>query len=196
NVHTNRVGLLSSFLSKSKGDIKISRSERSTYIVNDINHVVGWTDPVHEHEKFNYYSLNADSHVFKFPRDAFLKILRAVRTVLGKKNKVRIQFDPERGIFQFLAEDNGSKVATKLFGVNPVGPEDGTDEMPIFGGAKSKTDALAFNVNIDFFMELFVPLKDQTVELRVSAAKKGSYFLRTVEHFYMDPAGKIVTPTD
>lgn len=196
NVHSNRVGLLTSFLSKSKGDIKISRSERSTYIVNGTNHVVGWSDPVYEHEKFNYYPLDADSHVFKFSRDAFLKILHLMRTVLSnKKSKVRFQYDPGKGLIQLLASDNGSEIKSKPFGANPVGVDDGTEEFPVFGGAKSKTDPLAFNVNIDFFMELFAPLKDQTVELRISSAKAGSYFLRTVEHFYMDPAGKIVTPT-
>src|SRR5690606_9123720 len=123
-------------------------------IVNGVDHVVGWTDPVYEHEKFNYYPLNLDSHVFKFSREAFLKVLHIVRTELNsKKNKVRFQYDPSRGLIQLLASDNGAEIQSKPFGANPVGPEDGTEEVPILGGAKSKTDPLAFNVNIDFFME-------------------------------------------
>jgi hypothetical protein len=196
SLHSLRTGLATSFLSKVKGDIRIRQSERSTYFISD-NYVVGWSDPVVEHEKFSYYPHTVDTHVLRVQKEICLKALHHVRAELNsKKDKVRIQYNAEKTTLQFLASDNGKEIYSVPFGVDPKGPEDSTESTPIRGGAKSKTESFAFNLNIDHFMDLIAPLKEHAVELRIGAQKADSYLIRTIETFEMDAAGKAVLPVE
>jgi hypothetical protein len=197
NVHTLRTALLTSFLSKSKGDIQIRRSDRSSYLVNKDNQVVGWSDPVSEHELFSYYPHSKDSYVLRIRQGVILKALNYMRAELdAKRDKVRVQYVAEKGTLQFLASENGKDIFSAPISVVPLSPEDGTVDFPIRGGEKSKTEDFTCNLNLNHFIDLFAPAKNNEVELRIGIAKGSSFLIRTIDSFHMDTDGKVVVPSE
>lgn len=192
-IHTLRVGLLESFLSKSEGEIRIRKSERATYLVNSKNQVIGWADQVVEHEKFNYYALTKDTFILRIPKEVASKALLAVRTELdSKRDRVRVQYNHERGTLQFHTSDGANEFSSIPVGVVPLDSSDGTEEAPIIGGDQSKKADFTFNVNINYFMDLISPVKAHEVELRVGPVNETSYLIRTIEEFYLDSKGKVL----
>jgi len=194
SVHTLRVGLLNSFLAKSEGDVTIRKSERSTYLVNSDDYVIGWVDQVVEHDKFGYYPLKRDGFILRASKDRIVKALQHVRSNLSsKKNRVRVEYNHEKKSLQFRAEDNGNEVFSAPVFIEPLDALDGTAENPMLGGDSSKKEDFAFNANIDQLLDMVSSSKSFDVLLRVGSSEKG-HLIRTIEEFALDPKGKVVVP--
>lgn len=193
-LHGLRLPLLTGFLSKSGGDVTLKRSKTSTYFVNDSGQVIGWADAVTAPKKFDYYSLKRETHVLRIPKEVFLRSLNYVRKALdSKKDKIRFEYDHAKMVVKVMASDNGMEITAPPVGVVPLDSSDGDDDSPVFGGELSKTEDAAFNVSVDFLLDLLTPMKGHDVELRLSPFpnRPGSYLLRTIEVFHIDEHGKI-----
>lgn len=193
-LHSLRLPLLTSFLAKSDGYVKVYQSQTSTYFVNSDGLVIGWADSVAQHDRFSYYKWDLDDHIFRAPREILLRALTFVRKSLNpKKNTVRVQYDHNRMVLQFLTEDDGKDISSVPVGVVPVGPDDGSDEAPVKGGSKSKVEDLACNVNIDWLLDLVSPVKGHDVELRFRPypKKPNDRLIRSIETFLMDGKGRL-----
>lgn len=192
-LHGLRIPLLTSFLSKSEGNVTLKRGTSSTYFVNSQGQVVGWSDVVTETSKFAYGSLAKDTHVIRVPKEHLVRALSLVRSELDpRKDIVRFQYNHQQKTLQFLASDDGKSISSRPVGVVPLDSEDGSDAYPIKGGELSKSQDFSCNVNLDWMLELVTPVKGQEVELRFysNTSKKGNA-IRTLETFFLDEKGKV-----
>jgi hypothetical protein len=193
-LHGLRIPLLTSFLSKSGGEVTLKKSKTSTYFVSVDGQVIGWADAVTPPKKFDYYGLKKETHVLRVPKEVLLKSLNYVRKALDpKKDKVRFTYDHAKAMVRVLASDSGMEISSPPVGVVPLDSSDGDDGHPVVGGDKSKTEDAAFNVNIDYLIDLISPVKGHEVELRLSPFpnRPGSFLLRTIEVFVIDEYGKL-----
>lgn len=198
SLHGLRVPLLLKFLSKTTEDITFKKSGTSSYFVTeDGNHVIGWSDSVTPHKKFDYYTLAGDTHILRLTQSVMVKNLEYIRKSLDpKQDRVRIQYDHEKGMIRIHAADNGATTVSPPIGVVPLSPEDGTEENPIVGGLKSKTEGFACNFSVNNLLDMIGPAKGYDVQLRVAPFPKrdGAFLFRTIEAYSINGDGKVVIP--
>lgn len=195
NILGSRVPLVLTFLSKSKGNVQLKKSKTCTYLVNEKNQVLGWADQAAMHSKFNFYKLKNDQHIFRIPRDVFLRALAVVRDHTDpKKNRLHLAYNHEDQRIKLFSSDGASEVASMPIPVIPL--TQGEDDNTV-GGAQSKTTSIEFDVNMDALKDL-LSVKGGDVELRASLVDKDKnrFVIRTTEAFTLDEGGKVIISKD
>ncbi len=189
-VHALRLPLLLSFLSKSEGTLQVYNSATSTYLVNSSGRVIGWADQVATH-KFGYYPLEADKFILRLPKSTLEQGLAWIREVIPSgQDRVHLEYNHE-GRHLTIRADGGHKKAP--IPVIPLDEGDGTVEYPVRGGSLSKTASVAFNVNVDWLLEMIRSLRSQEVDFRIAPhGNTGAHVLRTIESYFLNTQGKVV----
>lgn len=197
SLHGQHLPFLTSFLSRSEGDVTVRQGDGLTFVVNSKNQILGWAHAVKQHPKFNYYPPSRDTFVLKVPRDLLLKALRYVRAGLdSKKDKIRVQYTFSDLSLRFLASESAGKTTSMPVGVKPISEGEGG------GGASSDNADFAFNVSLNQFIELFDGMRTHDPDLRVAIipeapGRKASALFRTIESFWLDEHGKpLIAPQD
>lgn len=188
----NRVGLLSSFLAKSEGEVTLRKSKHTTYLVNSKKQVIGWTDLVTSHGKYGLFPISKDKYVLHLVRDLMVKKLNYIKGKMGKDPKIRIFYDSKTSKITLKGStDVNSPEATV-----PVYPKTAEELGENKGGELSDNGEFAFNVNAEKLLKMFTGLKTPNAEFRLSPADNKGYFLRTVEEFNLNDKGKVVVGSE
>jgi len=188
-IHVQHIPVLLSFLAKSEGEVTVKLGEGVTYVVNSKGWALGWAHHVKTHGKFSYYSHKMDGWLLKVDKDILLKTLRYTRGSLDKRqDKIRVEYTYEDTSLRFRTSETKGKVCSVPVGVVPVEGDDGA-------GSKGKTDDFAANVNINYLLDLFEPMRSNQAELRVSLipggkGKREVVLFRTLEEFWISESGK------
>lgn len=169
------------FLSKSKGDITVCRGTNFAFAVNSAGDVYGWPRQAKSHGKFVYYGLKNDQYVLSAPKSRFENALGYTRATLdAKRDKIKVNFDPERKVLLFSVADGSSK----------------SQSFPVSVTVEQALETnITWNVNIDHLMSLVNGVKGNEVQLRVAMVKnadKEVAMFRTIDDFRMTPDGKVV----
>lgn len=191
-IHGANIPLLASWLAKS-GDVSFRRSTNNMYFVDEDDNVVGWPIPTASHAKFGYYGLAQDSHVLRVDREELNRAMAYVRKALDpKRDRASLQYDAEQGVLRLLAADGPMQIEASPIRVTPKGPEDSSEDAPVVGGDKSKTDSFKRNIPLSWLIEMVAATKGCEVELRVSPyPNRDGQIFRTVEKFYLDDQGRV-----
>lgn len=195
SLHGQHLPQLLNFLARSTGDVKVLVAPNMTYAVNAAGAVFGWARHDSEHGKFSYYPRKADKFILRVPVGLLLKTLRYARAELDSKlDKIRVEYTCADNSLRFKTSDGGANVAHSVpVGVAPVEDEDGS-------GAEGKTGDFAVNANVDHFLDLVTQLKVNEVNLRVAVmepkGKKKIATFRTIEEFWLDDKGQVLTGQD
>jgi hypothetical protein len=184
SIHSQDMGLLTSFLSKCEGNITVRVGSNATYAVNSKGQVLGWPHQVQQHPKFSYYNRETDKFVLRTPKDKIVKALMCVKAALEVKgDKVRVTYSHSTKALKFHV-DGAGKISSEPVFVDPL-PE----------GADAATTDLAFNANLHQLLELFEGARGNDVTLRVALperAGKSVALMRTIEEFYLSSSGKVM----
>lgn len=190
DLHGLHLSTFLAFAAKCKGRIQIRKGNHFTFAVAVDNQgqeegpVFGWPKHAKHHEKFNRYSDDRDTYVLKVSKARMVNALQYVRMELdATKDKVKLTFDAEQGTLQLGVVDSSSKVKT----------------TPIPVDVEKEAGSWSCSLNLNHLSELFHGVRSSQVEFRVlllapSEQRKSQVgMFRTVDRFYLDPAGK-VTP--
>jgi hypothetical protein len=176
--------LLESFIAQSSGFLRIYKTDRGTYVVNENNDVIGW--PRHEdtYKKFSYYSKTEQIVVMIESKNLHYQ-LQFMRAGLHKnKSKIRLHFRASDGTFWFSSIDEGNT----------------TTSLPVTARSimENKINGeIVASVNVNHMLNIFDNIKGETVEFRImilpadSKRVKDMFMFRTIDAFLVSNDGTI-----
>lgn len=187
NIHGSHLGLVTSFLGKSSGNVQIRKGATMTFLLNANGDVIGWPNQVSEHGKYNTYALKLDQHILTFEKDKLLQALQYVRSFMRNEMAIlKYDVEPYPQLQCLMSDENSGKKMVKSKPV-AVGPQVTEDQ----GGQLSATEGFQIKVNINSLIEL-ISLKSNQGDLRVRATERKHFLLRTLDSFVLDSKGKVV----
>lgn len=191
-VHGKHIPGFLAFLSRCDKKVTIRVGKAMTYAVSGKN-AFGWTHASKTHEKFSFYSFKTDKYVLRAPKESLIKALRYVRSGLDvRKDKVRVEYSCADQTLQLRASDESNKIKSQIVRTVPI------DEGESGGGSEGLVSNFEFNLNINQIIDLIEPVKGNEVVLRFAVQKKDdetvSVFIRSVEEFFLNEAGRVVAP--
>jgi hypothetical protein len=171
-------------MAQSSGFLRIYKTDRGTYAVNENNDVIGW--PRHEdtYKKFSYYSKTEQIVVMLEPKSLHYQ-LQFMRAGLHKdKKKIRLHFRASDGTFWFSSIDEGNT----------------TTSLPVTARSVSENKVngeIVANVNVNHMLNIFDNIKGETVEFRImilpadDKRPKDIFMFRTIDVFLVSNDGTI-----
>lgn len=188
-ISSAHVGLLQSFLSKARGTVEVKTGKNMTFAVDSQGRVFGWThsNAAAATQKYAYYGLNLDTHIFTVSKTPILSALGHVEKILGSdRDKVKLTYNADTEEFQFhVVEGQGKGQSWPI----PVTPDDAT---------KTKHQSFAVSLSAENFTSLFSGCKSNEVMLRVrhmpvdDKNPKEQGMFRSIDEFILDENGKVV----
>lgn len=176
--------LLEAFLTQSSGSLRVYKTDKCTYVINESNDVVGWPHHSETYQKFSYYSKN-DQIVVNVNWKTMSYQLQYMREGLHKdKKKIRLHFDPSKKEFWFSSMDEGTTINSLA--------------VPILSALDVKIEnELVTNVNVEHMLHIFAGAEGEWIEFRIMILPPGGQRLkelvmfRTIDNFLVTTEGLI-----
>ncbi len=196
SVHTQHMGHLSSFLAKSTGQVMLRTGENMSFAMDTKGNVFGWAHHTASHGRYSYYALALDKLILALPKNMTSDALRFIRSELGpNEDKIHLVVNEYRDV---EVGDKKQRHATMLFKIAETKGKARSFPLTAVVVEGSVERDIAFNVNIERFIELIDNMKGIDVQLRIAVMPaddkrpKESAMFRTIDEFLMDVDGKVV----
>ncbi len=186
SIHQQHVSLLQSFLSKCKGNVRVTTGTNMSFAKDDQGRVLGWGHTTKQHGRYAYYSLTSDHMVFLLDRDDVLKALSYVRSEMDEKGRIKFVYDDASETIQFQTAGEGKTFSSWRIPVK-LNPE----------GSKKRKSFVA-NSQVDHLRMILDGVKSPEAQLRVhlidpsDKRPKGGAFFRTFDEFVLDREGRVI----
>jgi len=181
--------LLEAFLAQSSGSLRVYKTDKCTYVINENNDVVGWPHHSETYQKFSYYSKN-DQIVVRVGWKAMSLQLQYMREGLHKdKKKIRFHFDPSKKEFWFSSVDEGTTINSLTVPLEED-KENKFTEIKIM-------EELITNVNVEHMLHIFGGAEGSWVEFRIMILPAGGQrtkalvMFRTIDEFRVSEEGVV-----
>ena len=184
-IHGQHLPFVTAFLSKCDESVTFKTGQNMTFATDSRGRILGWTHHTKSHQKYAYYALKNDKHVFDVPVRAMVNALKYTGTELdAQRDKIRLNYTAATNELAFTVVEGNAKA--KSFPVPVVAKE----------GSEAKD--FSFAINLYHLLELMAGAKGDRLELRVAILPaderrpKDQAMFRTIDEFLLDNDGKVV----